>query len=218
MSYRKKQTLKLCALGLAIFGGLVGTTVASAVTCGDATTTGTVCTDATTVNVTVGVSLTASFSHASGTSTPAGTADDPLTVTAAGLKSELNEAATTTATISTNDLTGYTLSVADDNDDTSLRRDTSNYIATNANIAGDSDNTGWAVKVSTCPAAYTTCKTSYNAMVPSTSSLVLAQVGTVNSVISEDKTVITYGVRPSSNQAAGTYTDTIVYTVTTNAN
>ena len=184
-------------LSLACGIGISFTTNAEAIKCSSNSAAGFSCPTEAEVKVTVNSVLTANFSHA-----------------------------VTTATVSTNDLAGYTLSVADQDSNTAMVNGTnSTYtLPANANI-GTEGQYGWAVRVSNCGSASNkTCNggatgsTAGNwlAMVAAGRSLNLATVSGGNTTVNNDVTTIQYGVRPGANQASGTYSDTIVYTVTVN--
>ena len=191
----------ICGLGIGLAQN------ADAITCSTYSADGLSCATTTTLRVTIESYITASFEHGGAT-----VADDTITVTLTPGSTDLNSAAYTTATVSTNAAKGYTLSVADKDSDTSLSSGT-HTISTNASIA-TAGQFGWAIQVSNCGSASgKTCPQGWQAMVASGSSLSLAST---TGPISSDTTTVQYGIRVSEAQAAGTYADTIVYTATVN--
>lgn len=161
---------------------------------------------------------------------------------------------TTTLSVATNALAGWTLSVADQDTDNSLKNGTISSIAagsttTGFNLAagtpawgiravttGTTSGVTWGSKMSTSTfigvPALASAITWDTAFVPSTGKSVVytneisTKIGTTPLTVSshsnlsaaatDDRTVVEYGVATASNQAAGTYTDTIVYMATVN--
>lgn len=223
---QKTQITAMVAFGLTLACGIgiSFTTNAEAIKCSSNSAAGFSCPTEAEVKVTVNSVLTANFSHA--VTSGGSVQDNTIAINLAPGSTELNTSASTTATVSTNDLAGYTLSVADQDNNTAMINGTnSTYtLPANANI-GTEGQYGWAVRVSNCGSASNkTCNggatgsTAGNwlAMVAAGQSLNLATVSGGNTTVNNDVTTIQYGVRPEANQASGTYSDTIVYTVTVN--
>lgn len=222
---QKTQIAAVAVFGLALACG-IGISLsrsAEATTCSTFSAAGFSCPSEAEVKATIGSVITASFSHSA---TGGSVQDNTIAIALDPGSTALNTSASTTATVSTNDLAGYTLSVVDQDANTAMVNGTNNAytIPANANI-GTEGQYGWAIRVSNCGStANKTCgggatgstAGSWLAMVASGASLNLASVSGGNSTVRNDTTTIQYGVRPQANQASGTYTDTIVYTVTVN--
>ena len=122
-----------------------------------------------------------------------------------------------TATVSTNDLDGYTLTVIDKDTVTALTNANSDTIpaATATPTAGTA---GWGVQTSEAYTGMDTgLNTAWTAMPASTgTALTLKNTGTQTAATSADTTVLKYGVATAAAQPTGTYTDTIVFTATAN--
>lgn len=214
---QKLQIAGIATFGLALACG-IGISFgldANATTCSTYSAAGFTCASEANVSATIDSTLTASFAHAASGGTVQG---NNIAITLTPGSTDLNTTASTTATVSTNDLAGYTLSVADADSNTAMVNGTnSTYtIPANANI-GTAGQVGWAVRVSNCGSlAGKNCPSGWQAMVPTGSALTLASVSGSNATTTNDATTIQYGIRADANQASGTYSDTIVYTVTVN--
>ena len=115
--------------------------------------------------------------------------------------SDKDETMQTTATVSTNSLDGYTLTVKDSDTTTALTSANSDTIPTGTSIAAGTS--AWGIKGGDLSA--------YTAMVASTgTAITVVANGTASA--SDETTTVTYGVSTAANQASGTYTDTITYT------
>lgn len=139
--------------------------------------------------------------------------------------------ASDTVTVSTNNASGYNLTLADTDSDTNLVKGTDTIAAHNGTLAAPTalaNNTwGYALPSSTTgittpngfDAAYSaltssTASTSKWAGVPATGAAQLLK--TTSGVASSDTTTVWYSAKVDTTKPTGTYTDTVTYTVTTN--
>lgn len=113
-----------------------------------------------------------------------------------------DETMQTVATVSTNDLDGYTLTVKDSDTTTALTSAASDTIPTGTSIVAGTS--AWGIKGGDL--------SSYTAMVASDSQAPVTILANGTAEAADETTTITYGVSTANNQATGTYTDTIVYT------
>ena len=116
---------------------------------------------------------------------------------------DMDEGMTTTATVSTNDTAGYTLTVKDSDATTALTSG-SYTIPTGTSVAAGT--AAWGIKGGDL--------NSYTAMVASTAETPVSVKANGTALAADETTTVTYGVSTAANQQAGTYTDTIVYTAT----
>lgn len=110
--------------------------------------------------------------------------------------------ATTTVTVSTNDVDGYTLTVKDKDATTALVNGTYS-IPTGTNITAGTS--AWAIKGGD--------QTNY-AAVPANNGTPITLKANGTSLAADEQTTVTYGVSTSASQAAGDYSDIVVYTAT----
>jgi len=147
------------------------------------------------INVTVGTGLQFSV--------------DANTVSIANIASgDIDETMTTTATVSTNNPTGYKITVIDADTNNALTSGTGSSAYTIPALTGTlkAGTAGWGIKGGT--------QTNY-AAVPASNGTPLT-LNTVNEPKDHQATTFHYGVATSPTQHSGTYTDTIIFTATTN--
>ncbi|RYF72755.1 MAG: hypothetical protein EOO39_11615 [Cytophagaceae bacterium] len=128
-----------------------------------------------------------------------------------------------TVSVSTNNTTGYRLTLSDSDTNTNLVSG-GNTIAAHAGTfasptALTGNGWGYAVAGGNFSATYTAepsnpSSTTKWAGVPSSASP--QQLKTTAATATADTTTVWYGVRATSAQAAGVYSDTVTYTATTN--
>lgn len=136
-----------------------------------------------------------------------------------------NTSQTSTLTVATNDLSGYTLSTFDADSTNALSR-TGGGATIPAGTGIDSGTaSAWAIKVTGVPSGTgvgtVTNRASSWTVVPANTGTVAAPSTTTTlathasptTARTADAFTITYGVRAAANQVAGTYTDTIYYRV-----
>ena len=117
----------------------------------------------------------------------------------------------TSAKVSLNQAGGsYTLTLIDEDNDTSLKHATLNDKIDTAAGTPTAGTASWAVSIDG--------GTNWIAMVPQSGTPieVASKTAASGAVFNDDETVIKYGVATSGAIAAGTYSDTVVYTVTAN--
>lgn len=128
-----------------------------------------------------------------------------------------------TVSVSTNNTTGYNLTLSDSDTNTNLVSGANNIAAHNGTYATPTTLTGnswgYAVAGGNFSASYTAepsnpSSTTKWAGVPSSASP--QQLKTTAATASADQTTVWYGVRATASQAAGVYSDTVTYTATTN--
>ena len=195
------RTLRLAASALILTGVICSPVIASAA--------------ANTANTTVSASVGASISV-----TTTATVSLSLTPTAGGVVSSASD----TVTVNTNNATGYMLTLADGDANVNLSsggntigahsgtQATPTVLATNkwgyavANAGGfdgsysaETNNTSSASKWAGMPATGS----------PN-------QIKSTSSIATNDTTIVWYGVKATSAQPNGTYSDTVTYTATTN--
>lgn len=170
----------------------------------------------TSANTVINASINAVISMT--TSTPVSIS---LTPTSGGVVSSSSD----TVSVSTNNATGYFLTLADNNADTNLVNGANNIAAhagTQASPTALANNT-WGYRVvgvggfgAGAYAAETNngSSTSTWAGVPATGSA--NTLKTTSSTATNDTTTVWYGVRVNTSLPSGTYTDTVTYTATTN--
>lgn len=167
-----------------------------------------------TANTTINAAIASTISI-----TSSGTVNVALTPTAGGVVSSASD----TVSVSTNNVTGYNLTLANGDTNTSLASG-GNTIAAHAGTyavptALTGNGWGYAVAGGNFTASYTaesnsgTSTTKWAGVPSSASPQALKSTGTTASA---DTTTVWYGVRATTSQAAGTYTDTVTYTATTN--
>lgn len=147
----------------------------------------------------------------------------PVTINLTPGGSPVVSSASDTVSVSTNNSTGYYLTLADADANTNLEAGANTIAAHSGTHAAPSalaNNTwGYAVAGGNFDVSYTpennnTSSTSVWAGVPASSSPVTLK--TTGSTASADTTTVWYGVRVDSTQPTGNYTDTVTYTATTN--
>lgn len=167
-------------------------------------------TDTTVINANIGSTISVS-------------SDSPLTVNLAPGGSAVVSSAMDTVTVSTNNTTGYYLTLADADANTDLVSGGNSILAhagTHAAPTALANNTwGYAVEGGAFDPSYSvetnsTTSTTKWAGVPASGAAVTLK--TTGSTAVDDETEVWYGVRVDASQPAGTYTDTVTYTATTN--
>lgn len=168
----------------------------------------------TTGNTTINATLASVISM-----TTSGTVSVAVTPTSGGVVSSASD----TVAVSTNNTTGYTLSMSDGDTNTSLVSGSNTIGAHGGTFAAPTALTGnawgYAIAGGNFTASYTAetnnaSSTTKWAGVPSSASP--QTLKTTASTASGDTTTVWYGVRATAAQAAGTYSDTVTYTATTN--
>ena len=187
---------------LAIVGVIASPIIASAATQSSNTT----------INATVGSVISVSTG---------GTVAISLTPTAGGVVSSASD----TVTVNTNNATGYTLTLADADATTSLAsggNTISAHTGTQASPTALASNR-WGYRIVNVggfgASAYSaetnnTSSSSTWAGVPATGAA--NTIKTTATTASGDTTTVWYGVKATSAQPSGTYSDTVTYTATTN--
>ena len=187
---------------LAIIGVIASPIIASAATQSSNTT----------INATVGSVISVSTG---------GTVAISLTPTAGGVVSSASD----TVTVNTNNATGYTLTLADADATTSLAsggNTISAHTGTQASPTALASNR-WGYRIVNVggfgASAYSaetnnTSSSSTWAGVPATGAA--NTIKTTATTASGDTTTVWYGVKATSAQPSGTYSDTVTYTATTN--
>ncbi len=187
---------------LAIVGVIASPIIASAATQSSNTT----------INATVGSVISVSTG---------GTVAISLTPTAGGVVSSASD----TVTVNTNNATGYTLTLADADATTSLAsggNTISAHTGTQASPTALASN-HWGYRIVNVggfgASAYSaetnnTSSSSTWAGVPATGAA--NTIKTTATTASGDTTTVWYGVKATSAQPSGTYSDTVTYTATTN--
>ena len=243
----RKNTKKITAFGITAIFAVAGFASLSSVSAGAVTCSTSPCT--TSIPVSVTVSDTISLSVAAGSEVSVSLGPNDTWPSAAH-----TTPATTTLSVATNALAGWTLSVADQDTDNSLKNgNVASIVAgsttTGFNLtagtpawgirgvtSGTSTGVTWGSKMSTStfigvPALASAINWS-TAFVPSTGNSVVytneigTKIGTtpltvsshsnLSTAVTDDRTVVEYGVATAGNQIAGTYTDTVVYMATVN--
>lgn len=153
------------------------------------------------------------------TLTSTGSVGLSLIPTAGGVVSSGND----TVTVSTNNTTGYTLSLSNNDASTALTSGANTITAHNGTFAAPTALTngrwGYAVAGGAFDASYTAetnnaTSTSKWAGVPALATP--QSIKTVSGAVSGDATSVWYAARIDNSQPAGTYVDTVTYTATTN--
>lgn len=166
----------------------------------------------TTVTATVGSSISI---------TSSGTVAISVTPTAGGVVSSAGD----TVTVNTNNASGYTLTLSDADTNTNLISGGNNIAAHTGTLASPTTlgNNSWGYRIvnaggfgATAYSAETNnaSSTSTWAGVPSSASP--ATVKTTGASASNDTTQVWYGLRATSSQPNGAYSDTVTYSATTN--
>ncbi|MBI3889258.1 hypothetical protein HY312_01615 [Candidatus Saccharibacteria bacterium] len=165
-------------------------------------------------NTTINATLDSVISISTGT-----TVAIAVTPTAGGVVSSQSD----TVSVSTNNTAGYRLTLSDADTNVNLVSGANNIAAHNGTFASPTvlagNSWGYAVAGGNFSASYAAepsnpSSTSKWAGVPSSASP--QQLKTTAATASGDQTVVWYGVRATSAQAAGVYSDTVTYTATTN--
>lgn len=201
MNTRTSRTTHLAATALIVVGVICSPVIASAAS--------------TTANTVVNASVGASIGITS-TSTVALS----LTPTASGVVSSASD----TVTVNTNNATGYTLTLADGDANVNLTSG-GNTIGAHSGTQASPSTLGtnkWGYAVagvggfdgSYSSEANSTTSSSKWAGVPVSGSPV--QLKTTATTATNDTTTVWYGVKATSAQPNGTYSDTVTYTATTN--
>lgn len=144
-----------------------------------------------------------------------------LTPTAGGVVSSASD----TVSVSTNNATGYTLTLADNDATTNLVSGSDTIAAHTGTQASPTTLTNgrWGYRVDgvggfgagpTSAETNNASSTTTWAGVPATGSP--NTLKTTSTTASNDQTTVWYGVRVNTTQPNGTYTDTVTYTATTN--
>ena len=167
-------------------------------------------TKSTTINATIGATISL---------TTSGTVAVSLAPTAGGVYSSNSDA----VSVSTNNSTGYNLTLADGDATTSLVSGGNNITAASGTFASPAalaaGKWGFAIAGGTgFDASYTAqssaaIDTSKWAGMPATGSAVTLKSTTTTATA--DPTTVWYGVAANTSQATGTYTDSVTYTATT---
>lgn len=168
----------------------------------------------TTANTTITATLASTISMTTSTNVAIG-----LTPTSGGVVSSASD----TVSVSTNNTTGYALTMSDADATTTLTSGANTIAAHNGTygtptvLAGNS--WGYAVAGGNFSVSYSAetnnaSSTTKWAGVPASGSP--QQLKTTASTATNDQTTVWYGVRATSAQAAGAYVDTVTYTATTN--
>ncbi|MBQ3309667.1 hypothetical protein IJG78_03255 [Candidatus Saccharibacteria bacterium] len=119
----------------------------------------------------------------------------------------------TIATVNTNSVSGYNLTLADSDTNNALTA-TAGTIAAIASEPVGGTNPGWAIAVD--KASQTGTITWLQVPISTAAPLTIkSHHPSPAAVTVNDVTTVTYGVAASSSQPTGTYTDTVVYTATT---
>lgn len=193
------KLLKQSGIGLATLAVLVTPVAVSAA----------VDTASTVINATVGSTITVSSAS-------------PVTLNLTPGTSPTLSTASDTVTVSTNNSTGYVLSLANADANTSLVSGANTIAAhtapsTTPTVLAE-NRWGYAVAGAPFDATYTaqnnvSTNTPKFAGVPASTTPVTLK--TTSSTAAADTTTVWYGVRVNASQATGTYTDTVTYTATT---
>lgn len=126
---------------------------------------------------------------------------DAATVSTSMDTSDMDETMTTTATVSTNDVDGYALSVIDNDTSNALLNGSYHINAVSSSVAAGTE--AWGIKGGDV-SAYTA--------VPISTGTALTLKTHSGSTAADEATTFTYGVSTRADQETGTYTDTITYT------
>lgn len=130
------------------------------------------------------------------------------------------DTASTTASVTTNSLKGYTLSVTDKDAVTDLTHTTQSDKKIAAQDGTPTAGTStWAVQAGGNYTGMTSgLDTSWKAMpAKGGTALVIKNSGAVTSAINQDQTTLKYGVATAANQESGEYTNEITFTATVNS-
>lgn len=113
--------------------------------------------------------------------------------------------------VSTNSGDGYMLTLKDSDNNTNLQTTSGSTIATIASEPLGGTNPGWAILVDG--------ESSWQAMPAGSSTAIVVKNYTPNpkATVTDDMSKVTYGVATSSDQDTGVYSDTVVYTATSNS-
>ena len=168
----------------------------------------------TTANTTINATLGATISM-----TTSSTVAIALTPTTGGVVSSASD----TVSVSTNNTLGYNLTMSDSDTNTNLVSGSNNIAAHGGTYAAPTTLTGngwgYAVAGGNFSVSYSAesnngSSTTKWAGVPSSASP--QQLKTTATTASSDPTTVWYGVRATTSQASGTYSDAVTYTATTN--
>lgn len=122
--------------------------------------------------------------------------------------------------VSTNNPKGYKLTVADADADTALVHTTSPTVKIPAlSATGDlaSGTAGWGIQVNEAYPGTAVSTTQWTPMVKNNeTAIVVRNSGALSSAVSNQETIVKYGVATAAGQASGSYSDTISYTATVN--
>ena len=165
----------------------------------------------TTINANIGSSISISSN---------GTVSISVTPTAGGVVSSASD----TVTVSTNNTSGYALSLADADAVTNLVSGGNNIAAHSGTHASPTALTGnswgYAVAGGTFDSSYSPAESNNGSSTSKWAGMPASGSGdtikTTGTTASGDTTTVWYGVRATSAQPNGTYSDTVTYTATTN--
>lgn len=189
------------------FGGVVGAfaIIASPAIASAATTS---------ANTTITATLASTISMTTSTNIAIG-----ITPTPGGVVSSASD----TVSVSTNNTTGYALTMSDADATTTLTSGGNTIAAHNGTYVSPTTLTGnsWGYAVaggnfSVSYSAETNNASSSTKWAGVPASGTPQQLKTTSTTASNDQTTVWYGVRATSAQAAGAYVDTVTYTATTN--
>lgn len=130
------------------------------------------------------------------------------------------DTASTTASVTTNSLKGYTLSVTDKDTVTDLTHTTQSDKKIAAQDGTPTAGTStWAVQAGGNYTGMTSgLDTNWKAMpAKGGTALVIKNSGAVTAAINQDQTTLKYGVATAANQESGEYTNEITFTATVNS-
>lgn len=116
--------------------------------------------------------------------------------------------------VTTNCGSGYTLTLIDSDNNNNLSTATAS-IAPISSLPVASTNPGWAIHIDGDVDSNTGADIWRAMPAASGSPIVVKNTSATHDVVNQDLSKVTYGVATASDQATGTYTDTVVYTATT---
>lgn len=150
-------------------------------------------------------------------SVTADAADDTVTITDVTANQDVKEGSTV-LTVQTNNVNGYNLTIKDSDTVTALTTDGTD--ATNgipAAAALTKGTKGWGFKTATTTEGVTVSASAQAYRAIETGTQTIASRASGASVEDGDKVTLTFGVVVDSSIAAGTYSDDVVITATTNS-
>lgn len=162
-----------------------------------------------TVKVIIGEQLSLSVDSAN--------SDTEQTMTGSQVKTDEMKS---TLKVSTNHQAGYKLVVADKDADTGLKHTVNNSLAIPAIAARGtlaSGTAAWGLQVNAAYSGTTISNTQWDPIPANTgTALVVRNSGALTTAVTDEESVVKYGVATAAGQPAGTYQDVITYTVTAN--